>query len=138
MKHCTELKKVKREMTSKPTWAEKAFRDRLKMAGVNFKTQMILGFFILDFVFPEQMLVIELDGGIHECRRNYDQWRDEFVRECGFSTVRLGNEKAMTWDIGQIALLSRFPESIFRSALANANVKRGLAIKSERAKHEND
>lgn len=111
-----------------PTPSERAFRDRLEAAGITFKTQMILGSFILDFVIPDKMLVIEIDGSVHNEQRSYDAFRDRFIRKCGFKVVRVSNEAVATWDLGWVVSLKTFPERVFRSGLGKANSLRSEAI----------
>lgn len=129
MKGSKELKKFQAEMRKKPTRAEKIFAEILKRCGVDFKQQMILGFFILDFVIPAKMLVFEIDGRSHIKKREYDRMRDNFIRKCGFSVIHVQNKKVGTFSIYHVieSFTDKSTKS-FRSALAKANSLRGKSF----------
>lgn len=59
-----------------------------------FENQLVFGFFILDFVIPQKMLIVEIDGGIHRFRAEKDQVRDEFCRARGMKVLRVPNGRA--------------------------------------------
>ncbi|MEX2346752.1 MAG: endonuclease domain-containing protein [Balneolaceae bacterium] len=54
-------------------------------------------FFIADFYCPQEKLVIELDGKVHEYQQYYDYQRDLVLREFGLTTIRFKNS-----DLGKI------------------------------------
>jgi leucyl-tRNA synthetase len=49
-------------------------------------------FFVADFYCHEKKLVIELDGGIHNEQKLYDENRDEIINELGIHVLRMKNE----------------------------------------------
>ena len=55
---------------------------------VNFK----LYYFIADFYCSEKKLVIELDGGIHQQQKEYDENRDVILKEMNLRVERFKNE----------------------------------------------
>jgi|ERR1043166_1723608 very-short-patch-repair endonuclease len=83
-----------RGMRHKPVECEKRFwylvRDR-NLGGYKFKRQVLIGSYIADFVCIERKLVVELDGGQHADRRDYDEKRDTFLRAKGFRVLRFWN-----------------------------------------------
>lgn len=113
-------------MRRRPTKSEREFSCRLDAAGITYKTQMILGFYLLDFVFPEKLLVIEIDGRNHDYTRDYDRKRDNFIRRCGLEVLRIKNAEAVTFDLALISDMPSRPEESFRSALGM-----GSALKSK-------
>jgi very-short-patch-repair endonuclease len=121
----------------KQTPAERLFHYRLKQSDLGeFKRQVIVGFYIVDFVFPARMLVIEIDGCSHDGRERYDERRDKFLRSMGFSVMHIQNAAASTFDLSEIAAMPLAPETMptrFNSALGQANAQRGLALQKERA-----
>ena len=62
---------------------------RNKKLGYKFLKQKPIGRFVLDFYCSELLLAIEVDGGSHEGRGNYDEGRDELLKTRGIKTVRL-------------------------------------------------
>ena len=62
-----------------------------KLGGYKFNRQVLIGNYIADFVCVERKLVVELDGGEHADRKDYDEKRDAFLRTQGFRVVRFWN-----------------------------------------------
>jgi very-short-patch-repair endonuclease len=60
-------------------------------------------FFIADFYCSELKLIIELDGKIHEYRKEYDSDRDSKLLNKGISVVRIKNEELE--DMNSVILL---------------------------------
>jgi very-short-patch-repair endonuclease len=77
--------------------------------GIAFEFQKIFGFYILDFVIPSRLLVIEIDGPEHQNNRNrkrMDTIRDRFCLSCGLKTLRIKTE-----EFNQLPfLIQQFPE----------------------------
>ena len=48
-------------------------------------------FFVADFYCHEAGLIVELDGGIHDKRKKYDQARDYALKTMGFRVMRIKN-----------------------------------------------
>ena len=57
--------------------------------GVGFRRQVRLGSYIVDFLAPSVRLIIEVDGGYHQGRRNADARRDRWLRRQGYTVLRL-------------------------------------------------
>lgn len=134
MKTAVEMKRYQSQMRSakRETPAEKRFRLRLESAGVSFKRQMILGFYILDFVVPGKMAIVEIDGSFHADRAEYDAARDEFCRGLGYTVFRIQNDDVDAFDLGKIDALPNYSEKTFRSSLGYANARRSDAIRKRR------
>ena len=62
---------------------------------LKFKRQKPLGRYIVDFVCVERLLIIELDGGQHAEQRVYDQHRDAWLRDQGYTILRFWNNEVM-------------------------------------------
>src|SRR5438874_13500130 len=86
---------MRRDMTPAERVLWNALRDR-QAAGLKFRRQHPLGAFILDFCCPEQRLVIELDGGVHEEQRGYDEARTEHLNTFGYHVLRFPNEAVLS------------------------------------------
>ena len=55
---------------------------------------MIEGF-VLDFYCPEHKVGIEVDGGIHLKRKDYDKLRQEVIESEGITVIRISNKELM-------------------------------------------
>ncbi|MFA6270098.1 MAG: DUF559 domain-containing protein [Candidatus Paceibacterota bacterium] len=66
-----------------------------KLNGVKFKRQHSIGGYIPDFYCAKKKLIIELDGEIHNTTeaREYDEVRDKFFKELGYTTLRFLNRE---------------------------------------------
>ena len=67
--------------------------------------------YIVDFYCAALKLCVELDGGIHESQRDYDEARDDALREMGYRVLRLENEVVLGARGGEVyGLLDEFLE----------------------------
>jgi very-short-patch-repair endonuclease len=64
-----------------------------KLQGFKFRRQQPLGNYVVDFVCPEAMLVIEVDGGQHGQDQNLsaDRARTRFLTGAGYRVLRFWN-----------------------------------------------
>lgn len=91
------LKEERKELRDHMTKAEELLWKELKSRklGVKFRRQhMILGF-ITDFVALSCQLIIEVDGGIHNSQKEYDENRTFLLNERGFRMIRFTNEEVI-------------------------------------------
>ena len=83
---------VARELRKKTTLAEDIFWQYVRKRqfyGLKFRRQHALffkyfgqtRFFIADFYCKEMRLIVEIDGGIHERQKEYDQFRSEILSQ---------------------------------------------------------
>ncbi|MEA2095828.1 MAG: endonuclease domain-containing protein [Candidatus Cloacimonadota bacterium] len=91
-----------RDLRKRSTVAEDAFwqivRNR-RFLDLKFKRQFPIEFdyedrkrfFIADFYCHEKKLVVEIDGGIHESQKEYDELRDEIMNILGLKIIRFSN-----------------------------------------------
>ena len=49
----------------------------------------------MDFYCPEEKLVIEVDGSVHDdpSQREYDEERQRFIEDCGMRVLRFKNQQ---------------------------------------------
>ncbi len=89
----TNLKKYARELrTASVSKAEKYIWKALlsrKQMGVAFKRQRPISNFIVDFFSAEIHLVVEIDGSSHLNKGDYDAYRENKLKELGFTIIRL-------------------------------------------------
>ncbi|HTA84140.1 MAG TPA: endonuclease domain-containing protein [Bacteroidia bacterium] len=88
------------------TEAEKALWARIskkQLSGMHFRRQHPIGKFIVDFYCHEKLLVIELDGEIHnrEDIAERDEGREYELRKKGLKILRFKNEQ-VTNDINYV------------------------------------
>jgi very-short-patch-repair endonuclease len=84
-----------REMRVNLTIPEKILWEKLKtkkIDGHRFRIQHPIYRYILDFYCHEKKLAIEIDGDVHKFRKDYDEYRDEYLKSAGISTIRFKNE----------------------------------------------
>ncbi len=66
-----------------------------QMGGFKFRRQAPIGPYIVDFVCFEAKLVIEVDGGQHLRRKNYDSRRTDWLRGQGFEVLRFWDHEVL-------------------------------------------
>ena len=83
-----------RELRRDMTPAEKIFWQELRSnkLGIHFRRQQIIAGFIVDFYCHKGVLVVEVDGDIHDLQQEDDALREKVLREMGLTIVRFRNE----------------------------------------------
>ena len=67
---------------------------RMKLAGgLKFRRQHTIGPFIVDFYCVKARLIIEVDGPIHDGRREADTRRQEYLESLGLCVIRFTNDE---------------------------------------------
>ena len=87
-----------RYLRSHQTDAEQHLWYRLRakrFLGLKFKRQKPVGPYIVDFICFDPPLIVEVDGGQHEQQATYDQHRDGFLRNEGFTVLRFWNHQVL-------------------------------------------
>lgn len=90
--------RLRKEMTKAEACLWKYVLRAGKMKGFQFRRQRPVLQYIADFMCKELMLVIEVDGSIHELEdvlRN-DKERQKALEEAGFTVLRFTNEEVLT------------------------------------------
>lgn len=67
-----------------------------KALGVEFKRQVPILDYIVDFYYQELKLAIEVDGHIHDFRYVEDKVRQEQIEQWGITFIRFSNEDIKT------------------------------------------
>jgi very-short-patch-repair endonuclease len=76
------------------TTCEKLLWERLKLkqiCGLRFRRQHPIDFFIADFYCHEARLVIEIDGDIHNQKKEYDDGRSAEMEKYSIKVIRFTN-----------------------------------------------
>ena len=92
-----EIKKIfARTLRRNQTKTEKVVWEILrkrKFMNYKFRRQHVVEGFVLDFYCCELKLSIEIDGGIHLKRKDYDRLRQEVIESEGISVIRITNDE---------------------------------------------
>ena len=62
---------------------------------MKFRRQHVVEGFVVDFYCDEHKIAIEVDGGIHNNRLDYDNAREDVIRSEGITLVRIKNEDVL-------------------------------------------
>jgi methionine--tRNA ligase beta chain len=94
------MKEFVKKRRDNPTDGEIALWEMLrgkKLEGYKFRREHIIGSYIADFVCLDRMLVIEVDGLIHQLPENIisDVERTKWLNEKGFEVIRFTNEQVL-------------------------------------------
>lgn len=94
------LKDYAEKNRKNPTQAEMILWKQLKskqLKGYKFRRQHIIGQYIVDFVCLDRMLVIEIDGNIHQLPENKesDEIRTRWLESNGFKVIRFKNKEVI-------------------------------------------
>jgi very-short-patch-repair endonuclease len=101
--HCQSTLRAQRlathasQMRACPTRSERRLWQavRGRRLGAQFRRQVCVGRYIVDFLAPQPRLVVEVDGGYHQWRQRADARRDEALRRAGYRVLRLDEQVVM-------------------------------------------
>ena len=85
-----------RVLRKKMTEAEELLWKKLRrkqINGLHFRRQHPYGMYILDFYCDKANLAIEVDGKIHDYRKEYDLEKDGFIKHTGITVLRFTNDE---------------------------------------------
>ncbi|MDR9891432.1 DUF559 domain-containing protein [Pseudenterobacter timonensis] len=88
----SHAKKLRRAQTREEKRLWYLLRSR-RFSLYKFRRQHPVGNYILDFACCEARLAVELDGGQHDERRDYDRRRTAWLRENGWMVIRFWNNE---------------------------------------------
>ena len=101
-----------RQMRSWLTPSEQALWPliRGRRLGVQFRRQVPIGRFIVDFLAPAQRLVVEVDGGYHAQCVGGDERRDWVLSRLGYRVLRLPAALVLSAPAEALALIAALLE----------------------------
>ena len=90
--------RLRKEMTKAEACLWKYVLRAGTMKGYPFRRQRPVLNYIADFMCKELMLIVEVDGSIHELEEvmNNDKVRQQALEEAGFTVLRFTNEEVLT------------------------------------------
>ena len=95
LRYLEELKELAIKNRKNPTEAEYIMWQFLRKSKYKFIRQKPIFRFILDFYCRELLLCIEIDGGSHNKKKNYDLLRDQYLKTINIKTIRFTNEEVL-------------------------------------------
>jgi very-short-patch-repair endonuclease len=69
-------------------------RDR-RLHGLKFKPQVLIDKYVVDFLCADAHLILELDGGQHATREEYDRNRTRILEAMGYLVLRFWNNDVL-------------------------------------------
>jgi len=95
-----EMLRLAGELRKSMTQAEKVLWEKLrnkKIKGVRFRRQHPIGEFIADFFSYETLMVIEIDGAVHQdpSQLERDIERTKILASLGIKVIRFSNEEVI-------------------------------------------
>jgi very-short-patch-repair endonuclease len=94
-------------LRSNMTISEKLLWERLNKSqlGVRFKAQHPIDLFVADFYCHKFKLVVEIDGEIHQKRKEYDEGRTAEMERYNLKVIRFTNDQVLNeidWVVEEI------------------------------------
>jgi len=84
----------RREMTTAEEYFWEHVRRR-RFPGLRFRRQQVVDGFILDFYCAKLKIAIEIDGDIHDRKKQYDDKRTGLLKRRGIIVMRFSNEEVL-------------------------------------------
>jgi 5-methyltetrahydrofolate--homocysteine methyltransferase len=111
----------RRQMTEAEHLLWSQLRNR-KLGGFKFRREHPIGPCIVDFACVDRALVIEVDGGIHDVRKEHDALRERVIVREGYRVIRFRN-----------AAITANLREVLTSIAAALNTPKGTLIEQELA-----
>lgn len=96
--HSSEKCELARRLRRDSTPAESLLWSRLRRSqldDLHFRRQQVIDGFVADFYCHSAALIVELDGEVHEYRREYDAERDAILGARGLRILRIPNDELL-------------------------------------------
>jgi histidinol dehydrogenase len=89
------LKDRANSMRNNMTHAESILWNEIRnnKLGVKFRRQVVINYYIADFLSNSANLIIEVDGDSHLNREDYDNYRTIVIKNYGYKIIRFKNEE---------------------------------------------
>jgi len=88
--------KLAQQLRLNMTPVEKILWSKLcnrQILGMKFRNQHPIDRYIADFYCHEIKLIIEVDGSVHDSRKEYDDYRDNFLKGGKYTVLRFSNDE---------------------------------------------
>ena len=87
--------KIAQKLRKNMTATEEILWSKLynkNLDGLRFRKQHPIDRYIVDFYCHEKRLIIEIDGEIHDFRREYDINKDQYLKARNYNILRFNND----------------------------------------------
>ena len=78
---------------------------RRQLNGLKFRRQQPIGNYIVDFACFEKRIVVEVDGGQHQEKKDKDIERDKWLQSQGFQILRFWDNEVLKNIEGVLAVI---------------------------------
>ena len=123
--HLTDdQRRFARQLRREATDAERRIWYHLRgrrLRGLHFRRQHPIAGYFADFACLELRLIVELDGGQHDERREYDLIRADVLAASGFEVLRFWNNDVLANTAGVLATIVARAEHIRQSRTSEAS-----------------
>ena len=123
--HLTDdQRRFARQLRHEATDAERRIWYNLRgrrLRGLHFRRQHPIAGYFADFACLELRLIVELDGGQHDERREYDLIRADVLAASGFEVLRFWNNDVLANTAGVLATIVARAEQIRQSRTREAS-----------------
>lgn len=117
------------------TPSEEILQRKLRQANLSFWDQQIIGWYIVDMLLPDRMIIVEVDGNIHHQtvrRIRGDKRRTKWLESFGFKIVRISNERLKHFSMDELLTAPIHPIDECTNAVAKANRERDMTLVERR------
>lgn len=90
-------------MRKNPTTHERKFQDRLDVSGMPYRTQWVIGRYIVDFLVGKTIVEIDGDNHYEVMQAHYDKERTEYLNGLGYAVIRIRNRCVASFDMRRLS-----------------------------------
>ena len=93
-----KLALIARQLRNNSTDVEQLLWSQIRnrqIAGLKFRRQQRIDFYVVDFICYEKKVIVELDGGQHAISHEKDLSRDKYLKSQGFRILRFWNNEVL-------------------------------------------
>ena len=89
MKSISQLKIYSKQNKRRDVKYERIFRKTMLRAGIKYRKQVVIGYYIVDFLLRDRRLIIEIDEDHHKAQKIADIKRENYLKSLGFHVLRI-------------------------------------------------
>ncbi len=120
-----------RELRAQASTPEQRLWTSLRKASattaLKFRRQQPIPPYIVDFACMKAKLVIELDGHSHDTTQKYDEKRDDYLRQYGYTVMRFSNQSVADNLSGVVEVIVMRAQEILNSSTPSPANSKDLA-----------
>lgn len=131
-KDLEQLRKYRFANKHRDVRLEKLFRHLLIDNSIKYRRQIVIGYYIVDFLLIDRNLIVEIYEKSHDSQVQYDFKRELYLRELGFNFIAIKEEEDFMEAISKIknipssrGLKTKAFSSIYKAASRGGSVSDG-------------